>query len=55
MKGKAATFKALKTLPASVAILDPSGRLVAVNNTWKEFGRRNGLRLDRFARGASTC
>lgn len=36
MKGKAATFKGLKTLPASVAVLDPSGRIVAVNYTWKE-------------------
>jgi DNA-binding CsgD family transcriptional regulator len=52
MTSKAATFKALKTLPASVAILDPSGRIVAVNDTWKDFGRRNGLRLDRFAVGA---
>lgn len=52
MKSEAATFKALKTLPASVAILDASGRIVAVNDTWKDFGRRNGLRLDRFAVGS---
>jgi DNA-binding CsgD family transcriptional regulator len=52
MKGKTATFKALKALPASVAILDPSGRIVAVNDAWKDFGRRNGLRTDHFAVGA---
>ena len=53
MKDKAATFQKVKALPASVAILDASGRIVAVNDTWKDFGRRNGLRVDRFAVGAS--
>lgn len=52
MKGKAATLRALKALPASVAILDSSGKIVAVNDTWKDFGRRNGLQLDGFAVGA---
>ncbi len=51
MKEKASPLKTLKSLPASVAILDPSGRIVAVNDTWKDFGRRNGLRLDGFAVG----
>jgi len=50
MKDKAATLKALKALPA--AILNASGRIVAVNDTWKDFGRRNGLRVDQYAVGA---
>jgi DNA-binding NarL/FixJ family response regulator len=53
MKGKASALKTLKSLPASVAILDTSGRIVAVNDTWKDFGRRNGLRVDDFAVGAN--
>jgi DNA-binding CsgD family transcriptional regulator len=53
MEDKTATFKKLKALPASVAILDATGRIVAVNDTWKDFGRRNGLRVDRFAVGAN--
>jgi DNA-binding CsgD family transcriptional regulator len=53
MKDKTATFKKVKALPASVAILDASGRIVAVNDTWKDFGRRNGLCIDRFAVGAN--
>lgn len=51
MKHKVATFEALKSLPASVAILDASGTIVAVNSTWKQFGRRNGLRLPHSATG----
>ena len=53
MKYKVATFEALKSLPASVAILDASGTIVAVNNTWKQFGRRNGLRLPHSATGSN--
>jgi DNA-binding CsgD family transcriptional regulator len=51
MKDKTATFKKVKALPASVAILDASGRIVAINDTWKAFARRNGLRVDEFAVG----
>lgn len=33
----------LDALPAHVAVLDPSGRIVSVNNAWKAFGRTNTL------------
>lgn len=39
------TFGALNALPVSAAILDSSGDIVAVNEIWKEFGRRNGLHI----------
>ena len=53
MKHKVATFEGLKSLPASVAILDASGTIVAVNDTWKQFGQRNGLRLPHSATGSN--
>jgi DNA-binding CsgD family transcriptional regulator len=53
MKHKVATFEGLKSLPASVAILDASGTIVAVNDTWKQFGRRNGLRVPDSAIGSN--
>lgn len=53
MKYKVATFEGLKSLPASVAILDASGAIVAVNDTWKQFGRRNGLHLPHSAVGSN--
>jgi DNA-binding CsgD family transcriptional regulator len=43
----------LTTLPVSTAILDPSGTIVAVNDTWKLFARRNGLRLPNFGIGVN--
>jgi len=46
-------FEGLKSLPVSVAILDASGIIVAVNKTWEQFGRRNGLRVRRSAVGLS--
>jgi len=46
-----ATFEGLKSLPVSVAIVDASGTIVAVNETWKRFGRRNGLRVRSSAVG----
>jgi DNA-binding CsgD family transcriptional regulator len=52
MQGAIATFAGLESLPASAAILDRSGRIVAVNGMWKEFGRRNGLRVPHSAIGA---
>lgn len=36
-------FRALKTLPVSVAILDRSGTIVSVNDTWRDFAEANGL------------
>jgi len=46
-------FEGLKSLPASVAIVDSSGTIVAVNKNWEQFGRRNGLRVPRSAVGLS--
>lgn len=53
MKYKVATFEELKFLPTSVAILDASGTVVAVNDRWKQFGRRNGLRVLHSAIGSN--
>lgn len=36
-------FQKLQSLPVSTAVLDASGRIVAVNDAWKDFGARNGL------------
>jgi DNA-binding CsgD family transcriptional regulator len=38
-------LRALKTLPVSVAILDRSGTVVAVNDTWREFAEASGLSI----------
>jgi DNA-binding CsgD family transcriptional regulator len=46
-------FEALNTLPVSAVILDASGTIVAVNDAWKEFGRRNGLRIPSWGVGAN--
>jgi len=43
----------LRALPVSAAILDASGTIVAVNDTWKEFARENGLRLPNFGVGSN--
>jgi DNA-binding CsgD family transcriptional regulator len=48
---KLASFEGLKSLPVSVAIVDASGTIVAVNKTWQQFGRRNGLRVPGSALG----
>ena len=40
-------------LPVSVAILDRAGRIVAVNEAWKDFGRRHGFCLPNFGVGAN--
>lgn len=53
MRGAVEPFEALKALPVSVAILDASGKIVAVNDIWKEFGRRNGLRIPEAGVGAN--
>lgn len=52
MKEQVADFLGLNNLQTSVAILDPSGTIVAVNSVWKSFGRRNGLRIPHSAIGA---
>lgn len=53
MKYRVATFEGLKSLPASVAILDAAGTIVTANETWKQFGRRNGLRVPHSAVGSN--
>jgi DNA-binding CsgD family transcriptional regulator len=53
MKRTVKAFEALKALPVSVAILDASGMIVAVNDAWKEFGRRNGLAIPNAGIGSS--
>ncbi len=53
MKGGLATIEGLTSLPVSVAILDSSGKILAVNETWKRFGRRNGLRMPHSAVGSN--
>jgi DNA-binding CsgD family transcriptional regulator len=37
----------------SIAMLDRTGSIVAVNHAWKEFARRNGLRLPHYGVGAN--
>jgi DNA-binding CsgD family transcriptional regulator len=53
MKPAIETLSALQTLPVSAAFLDPSGTIVAVNERWKDFGRRNGLRTPNFGIGTN--
>jgi len=53
MKSAVAMFETMNSLPASAVILDSSGRIVAVNDTWKEFGRQNGLRVPNSAIGSN--
>jgi DNA-binding CsgD family transcriptional regulator len=52
IKKAAAAFQRLSLLPASVAILDAVGTIVAVNDAWKDFARQNGLRVPHFAVGS---
>ncbi|HEX2842624.1 LuxR C-terminal-related transcriptional regulator [Hyphomicrobium sp.] len=46
-------FQHLQSLPVSVAVLDATGRIVAVNEAWKAFGETNGLCLPDFGVGES--
>jgi DNA-binding CsgD family transcriptional regulator len=46
-------FQNLDALPVSTAVLDATGRIVAVNEAWKSFGERNGLCLPDFGVGAN--
>lgn len=52
MAKKFEKFEKLRALPVSTAILDATGRIVAVNEAWKAFGQRNGLCLKDFGVGA---
>lgn len=53
MRRGAVTLEKFKTLPTSAVILDASGHIVAVNDAWKSFGRRNGLRIPHSAAGSN--
>ena len=53
MKTAPGTLERINSLPTSAVILDSSGRIVAVNDYWKEFGRRNGLRVPHSAIGSN--
>jgi DNA-binding CsgD family transcriptional regulator len=46
-------FGVPQALPVSVAIIDPAGKIVGVNDAWQDFGRRNGLRIANFGVGES--
>jgi DNA-binding CsgD family transcriptional regulator len=51
--GAAEIFQTLKALPVSAVILDASGCIISVNDTWKDFARHNGLRLPDFGIGGN--
>lgn len=53
MKATVEKFAVPQALPVSVAILDPAGTIVGVNEAWEDFGRRNGLRTPNFGVGRS--
>jgi DNA-binding CsgD family transcriptional regulator len=44
-------FKQLETLAVSAVVLDRKGNIVGVNDVWKSFGKRNGLRVPNFGIG----
>ena len=46
-------LKRLETLAVSTVVLDRKGKIVGVNDVWKSFGKRNGLRLPNFGIGAN--
>jgi DNA-binding CsgD family transcriptional regulator len=46
-------INALSALPVSTAVLDESGTILAVNDTWKEFGQRNGLCIPNWGVGTN--
>ncbi|MES2703356.1 MAG: PAS domain S-box protein [Bacteroidota bacterium] len=41
----------LNALPAHIALLDKDGVIIEVNESWKRFGRENGLRSRDFCKG----
>ena len=53
MTNAVATLNDLNALPVNAVILDASGTIVAVNETWKEFARQNGLHLPNFGIGSN--
>ena len=53
MLGVSNNFDVSKALSVSVAILDRSGLIVAVNEAWKNSGREYGLQLSNFGVGVN--
>lgn len=53
MLREAEKLKLPQVPPVSVAILDRSGRLIGVNEAWKDFGRRYGLQTPNFGVGTN--
>ena len=53
MKDVIGSFAALAALPVSAAILDEAGTIIATNDAWNAFGRRNGLHLPRSGIGTN--
>jgi hypothetical protein len=49
----AGIYLALKALPVSAVILDSTGRIISVNDTWKEFARQNELQMPDFGIGTN--
>ena len=45
-------FERLQTLAVSAVVLDRTGKIVGVNDAWKNFGKRNGLLLPKYGVGA---
>ena len=43
-------FEVPQALPVSVAIIDPAGKIVGVNDAWQDFGRRQRLAHRKFWR-----
>jgi hypothetical protein len=41
----------INSFPSHIAILDRRGRIVEVNNAWREFGRRNSLKSNDYCVG----
>ena len=41
------------SLPVNLAVIRASGEIVSVNEGWKRFGQRNGLRTPRFGLGTN--
>jgi DNA-binding CsgD family transcriptional regulator len=46
-------FERLETLAVNAVVLDRTGNIVGVNDAWKSFGKRNGLRLPRYGIGTN--
>ena len=43
----------IDSLPASIAVLDINGFVISVNESWRNFGRQNGAKDERFSVGVN--